>query len=95
MWPDISPDSGAATSAILALIREWPVFHISGLPPSRAISSKKVWLVLTSAMIVAPGWRASTSAARICRIWSPNTIRPLPSTTPIRSPSPSKPMPSS
>ena len=64
-------------------------------PPSLATSSKKLWLVLTSAMIVAPGWRVSTSAARICRIWSPYTIRPWPSTTPIRSPSPSKPMPSS
>ena len=71
MWPDISPDSGAPVSTILALISEWPVFHISGRPPSRAISSKKDWLDFTSAMIVAPGWRSRTSAARTCMIWSP------------------------
>ena len=71
MWPDISPASGEPTSVILALTRLWPVFHINGTPPSLATSSKKLWLVLTSAMIVAPGWRVSTSAARICRIWSP------------------------
>ena len=35
MWPLISPASGAPISAILVLISEWPVFHISGLPPAR------------------------------------------------------------
>ena len=64
-------------------------------PPRRAISSNSAWLALTSARIGAPGWRASTSAARICISWSPNMIRPWPSTTPIRSPSPSKAMPRS
>ena len=57
MWPLISPASGAPVSAILALISEWPVFHISGLPPALAISSNSTWLALTSAMMVAPGWR--------------------------------------
>jgi hypothetical protein len=71
MWPDISPERGAPVSTILALMREWPVFHINGTPPIRAISSKKVWLDFTSAMMVAPGWRWRTSEARIWRIWSP------------------------
>ena len=34
MWPLISPASGAPVSFIFDLIRLWPVFHISGLPPS-------------------------------------------------------------
>ena len=36
-WPLISPASSASVSRILALISEWPVFHISGLPPWRRI----------------------------------------------------------
>ena len=32
--PIISPASGAPISAIFALISEWPVLHISGLPPA-------------------------------------------------------------
>ena len=55
MWPLISPASGAPVSFIFDLIRLWPVFHISGLPPSSAIRSNSAWLALTSAMIVAPG----------------------------------------
>ena len=34
MWPLISPASGALSSFILALISEWPVFHITGLAPA-------------------------------------------------------------
>jgi len=64
--PDISPASGAPFSAMTALISEWPVFHMIGAPPRRAISSNSAWLALTSAMIGLPGWRARTSAARIC-----------------------------
>ncbi len=63
MWPDISPASGQPTSAIFALIRLWPVFHISGWPPARATSSNSTWLAFTSAMIVAPGCAFSTSRA--------------------------------
>ena len=55
MWPLISPASGAPVSFIFDLIRLWPVFHISGLPPSSAMRSNRVWLALTSAMMVAPG----------------------------------------
>jgi hypothetical protein len=36
------------------LISEWPVFHISGVPPARWISSNSAWLALTSPMMVAP-----------------------------------------
>jgi hypothetical protein len=39
MWPLISPASGAPVSFIFDLIRLWPVFHISGLPPSSAMRS--------------------------------------------------------
>ncbi len=35
-WPLISPASSASVSRILAFISEWPVFHISGLPPLRS-----------------------------------------------------------
>ena len=55
MWPLISPASGAPVSFIFDLIRLWPVFHISGVPPSSATRSNKLWLAFTSAMIVAPG----------------------------------------
>ena len=55
MWPLISPASGAPVSFIFDLIRLWPVFHISGLPPISAMRSNRIWLALTSAMIVAPG----------------------------------------
>ena len=55
MWPLISPASGAPVSFIFDLIRLWPVFHISGWPPSSAMRSNSTWLALTSAMIVAPG----------------------------------------
>ena len=34
-------------------------------PAAKAISSYSVWLALTSAMIGAPGWRSSTSAANL------------------------------
>ena len=34
MWPLISPASGACISFILALMSEWPVFHITGLAPA-------------------------------------------------------------
>ncbi len=35
-WPLISPASSAPLSRILALISEWPVFHIIGVPPCRS-----------------------------------------------------------
>ena len=72
MWPLISPASGALSSAILVLISEWPVFHISGVPPARWISSNSAWLAFTSAMMVAPGWLFSTSRAhRIMQLVAP------------------------
>ena len=46
-------------------------------------------------MIVAPGFSFSTSRASTTMIWSPNRMCPVSSTTPIRSASPSKPMPRS
>ena len=95
MWPLISPASGAPVSFIFDLIRLWPVFHISGLPPSSAMRSNRIWLALTSAMMVAPGSSFSTGSARIISSWSPQITRPLPSTAPMRSPSPSKAMPKS
>ena len=95
MWPLISPASGDPVSFIFDLIRLWPVFHISGVPPSSATRSNKAWLALTSAMIVAPGSSFSTGSARIESNWSPQMTRPSPSTAPIRSPSPSKAMPKS
>src|SRR5580692_11805188 len=63
MCPLISPASGAPVSASFALMGEWPVGSISGLPPSLATSPKKTWLALTSARIWAPGMRARTSRA--------------------------------
>ena len=39
MCPDISPASGARSSFILSLMRECPVFHITGVPPARVIAS--------------------------------------------------------
>ncbi len=36
MCPLISPASGAASSFILALMSEWPVFHITGRAPASA-----------------------------------------------------------
>ena len=46
-------------------------------------------------LMVSPGRRRSTSAARIASSWSPHRMRPRSSTTPMRSPSPSKAMPRS
>ena len=40
-----------------------PLFHIMGWPPSAAIRSNTVWLVLTSATIGAPGRALTTSSA--------------------------------
>ena len=64
MWPDISPASGACISFIFSLMREWPVFHMTGTPPAFAIASGSAWLHFTSKMI---GWpvpvRAKTSRA--------------------------------
>ena len=77
MWPLISPASGAPVSFIFDLIRLWPVFHISGLPPISAMRSNRVWLALTSAMIVAPGRSFSTGPARMISSWSPQITRPL------------------
>src|SRR3546814_9090194 len=51
----ISPASGAPTSFIFALMTEWPVFHISGLPPAAAMPSNSASLHFTSPMTVAPG----------------------------------------
>ncbi len=39
IWPDISPASAAPSAFILALIKEWPVFHMIGRPPRAAMSS--------------------------------------------------------
>src|ERR1035437_5084833 len=57
MWPLISPASSACVSFILALINEWPVFHIMGLPPRAFRSSYINCEHLTSPMKVAPGFR--------------------------------------
>ena len=95
MCPDISPASGLPVSAIFALISEWPVFHISGLPPAFATSSNSTWEAFTSAMMVLPGFAFSTSRASTISNWSPNRMWPSLSTTPMRSPSPSKAMPRS
>ncbi len=46
-------------------------------------------------MIVAPGWSFRISRAKMSRSWSPQRMRPRLSTTPMRSASPSRPMPRS
>ena len=57
MWPLISPASSAWVSFILALMSEWPVFHMMGLPPRAARSSYMSCEHFTSPMKVAPGLR--------------------------------------
>mmetsp|Transcript_654 Transcript_654/g.1390 ORF Transcript_654/g.1390 Transcript_654/m.1390 type:complete len:207 (-) Transcript_654:43-663(-) len=95
MWPDSSPASGAPVSLSLALASEWPVIHISGLPPCSRIHGARRCVHLTSKMISAPGWRFRMSAA-ISMIWrSGMIISPSLVTMPRRSPSPSKARPSS
>ena len=65
----ISPPSGESISRILALIKEWPVLNISGLPPASAMAGPKRCEHFTSNTIVPPGTRLSTSCANniICR----------------------------
>jgi hypothetical protein len=63
MWPLISPAIGEPISRIFALINEWPVFHISGVPPAARITGARRWLHFTSKMIVPPGWRGRMSCA--------------------------------
>jgi len=48
MWPLISPASGEPSSLIFALMSEWPVFHISALPPAWRIVGARRWLHFTS-----------------------------------------------
>ena len=63
MWPDISPASSACSSFILALISEWPVLYMIGLPPRRFSSSYSTCEHFTSPMNVAPGLRVRISRA--------------------------------
>ena len=72
MWPLISPASGAPVSFILALIRQWPVFHISGLPPSCGDAVEQRLAGLDVGDDRRPGHaRSARRAARIIRSWSP------------------------
>ena len=48
MWPLISPAIGAPVSFSLALISEWPVFHISGMPPAARIAGARRCVHFTS-----------------------------------------------
>ena len=63
MWPLISPPSGESISFIFALISEWPVLYISGLPPAAAMAGARRCVHLTSNRMVPPGTRDSTSRA--------------------------------
>ena len=63
MWPLISPASSACSCFILALISEWPVFHMMALPPCLRISSYMDCEHFTSPMTVAPGLRDKNLAA--------------------------------
>jgi hypothetical protein len=76
MWPDISPASSALVSFILALISEWPVLYMMGLPPSRRSSSYINCEHFTSPMNVAPGLRVRISRPKISMSRSPQTRGP-------------------
>src|SRR5205823_3484017 len=93
--PDISPASTAPSAFILALISEWPVFHMIGRPPCFWMSSYRPCEALTSEMIVLPGRLARMSREYTTIRRSPQRILPFSSTAPIRSASPSYPMPTS
>ena len=73
----------------------WPVFHIWASPPIALIKSTAISDDFTSRIIGVPGWRWTISWAKKAVRRSPDTWRPLASTMPIRSPSPSNPMPKS
>ena len=96
MWPLISPASGACSSFILALISEWPVFHITGSAPASSSAAGRTSEHFTSKMTGVPGPnRCTASRPKMTSSWSPQMIWPVSSTAPIRSASPSNAMPSS
>ena len=95
MCPDISPASTAFSSFIFALMSEWPTFHMMARAAGAAISSYSAWLHFTSLTKVAPGCFVRMSRANRIISWSPQTMRPWPSTAPMRSASPSSAMPTS
>ena len=95
MCPDISPASAAFSSFIFTLISEWPTFHMIARPPRAVISSNSAWLHFTSLTKVAPGFSTRICRANRITSWSPQRMRPFPSTAPMRSPSPSSASPTS
>ena len=64
-------------------------YYMTAVPPCFSISSKSVCEHLTSAMIVAPGRSAKTARENNTISSSPQMMRPVSSTAPIRSASPS------
>ena len=78
-----------------ALMSEWPVLNISGLPPAASMAGARRCVHFTSNTMVPPGARLSTSCANSI-IWrSGKMVWPSLVTMPSRSPSPSKARPSS
>src|SRR5712691_6411110 len=75
MWPLTSPPSRMPSSRILRLRWECPVFHMTGTPPCRVMSSTSDWDDFTSNTIGAPGWRVRRSRASRTRIRSPSCRR--------------------
>ena len=72
MWPLISPASGASSSRILALMSEWPVFHMTGRAPAAASAAGSTSEHLTSKITGVPGpKRRTASLPRMTRSWSP------------------------
>ena len=55
MAAHLAGQAARSVSFILALSREWPAFHMIGLPPCLAMSSYRRCEHFTSEMIVAPG----------------------------------------
>ena len=74
---------------------EWPVFHMSGMPPCASMSSISACEHLTSKMMVPPGWNSRMSREKRIISWSPQMMPPSSATAPMRSASPSKEMPMS
>src|SRR5438046_417765 len=68
MWPLTSPPSKMLSSRILRLRCECPVFHMTGMPPWRRMSSTSDCDDFTSNTIFSPGRRARSSRASRLRI---------------------------
>jgi len=80
----------------LALISEWPVFHITGFAPAWASAVGSTSEHFTSKITGVPRPNRSTaSRPKSTSSWSPKMISPCSSTAPIRSASPSNAIPSS